>query len=265
MYQNELQQMNEDLQKVEHHILMTQQENRRQQFIWEEKKQEIKEHQIRQDRENYLREQKAAKAAQMAAQEAARAEKEAALKAKEAALKAKNDKKAEKKKRKESAGASQQQQEENNNKSRSNSFNDDNVKEKKKSNQHGLFEEALSNGADIQEMGNNNQLQNEAKVRQASVASAQKAGSIEHLRESNHNEDGELQVQRSSSREFDNRSLKANPRSESMSMNGAPAIVIERRNSFEDHSQEIEIQDPNKINLKHSMQERPDDYYYDDR
>ena len=49
-------------------------------------------------------------------------------------------------------------------------------------------------------------------------------------------------------------------------MNGAPAIIIERRNSFEDHSQaEIEIQDANKIHLKHSMREKPDDYYYDER
>lgn len=56
MYQNELSQMNEDLQKIEHHILITQQENRRLGFQWEEKQQEIKDHQLRIERENQLRE-----------------------------------------------------------------------------------------------------------------------------------------------------------------------------------------------------------------
>ena len=63
MYEDEINTMNEELQKIEQHMLITQQEYRRLQFTHEDIQQEIKDTLLRIERENDLRKQKAQKAA----------------------------------------------------------------------------------------------------------------------------------------------------------------------------------------------------------
>lgn len=240
MYQNELSQMNEDLQKIEHHILITQQENRRLGFQWEEKQQEIKDHQLRIERENQLREQKQAKAAQ------------------EAAAKAKKEKKAEKKKRKETERSSGSNHEDKN--GRSLSLNDEIVKEKKKSNQKG-FEDGFNNAADIDAAE-----ETETKLRKASVNSAARAGSNDYYRESHKNDGGDHNRKRSNSREADHRFASINQGDDGRYMNNGRGSPLVRRNSFADQSQtDLEIRDENKIDLKSSYQGVPEHYYNDGR
>ena len=260
LYQEEMTDMNEELQRIEQHIIITQQENRRLQFQWEEKQEEMKEAHIRTERDNQHKAQKQAKAAQ------------------EAAAKAKKDQKAEKKKRKQTektsiSGAAPAATEEKGG-SRSNSISECPIREKTKPSQQD-FEDAVNTASvDVDVNMNERHKNEEVKTRKASSNSTPNTGPIEQSKDINKKVDT-FQDHRAdnnqASRDVDNHhSVRFNEEDEGyqppVNTNKAPNSPLVRRNSFADESQtNLDISNGHKHDLQSSYQETLENYYPEGR